>query len=122
MPKFPKQPPNRPFDGEKCVRYNYGYIRNKVVFTIIGNDLHIRFLITCRKKNPIDFCVSDFADYTAVEVISRINEFNVTPGVTTTGEWGRHFEDGVIEIWRALDLPLGWIAPITRSVYEIRKS
>jgi hypothetical protein len=100
-------PPNKPFDGVSCTLYSR-YIMNKVVFTIINEiDLRIRFYCTARPKlqPPVDFFVGNFRSYAAFEVIRDINEFSATPGVKTCGEWGRHFEDGVLEIWHALRLP-----------------
>ena len=115
MPKYPKSRPNKPFDGLACTRYDNGYYRNRVVFDILcGCDLLITFCSThAPKKTEHEFFVDSFKSYTAVEVIRDINIFNATRGTVTSGEWGRHFEDGLLEIYKALDLPFGWAAPIT---------
>ena len=115
MPKYPKQRPNVAFDGKTCVRYDGGYYRNKVTFTILGDyDLWICFCSGhAPKKTAFNFYVDNFKSYTAVEVMYNISHFNAMPGTKTDDEWGRHLEDGILEIWRALDLDLGWIAPIT---------
>ena len=62
-----------------------------------------------------DFYIDNFASYTAVDVIRYINDFNATRGIKTEGEWGRHFEDGVLEVWRYLDLPFGWGAAMANT-------
>jgi hypothetical protein len=115
MPSYPKPRANIPFDGTTCIRYDNGYCKNKVVFTVLGaRDLRITFSWTgASRKTAQSFFVDSFASYTALEVIRGINDFNATGKTKAFGEWGRHFEDGVLEVWRALDLPFGWIAPIT---------
>ena len=116
MPKYLKPRPNVPFDGITCARYDVDRIKNKVVFTVLGEtDLWVQFCSGyAPKKTQIDFYIDNFKSYTALEVIREINSFNATKGTKTFGDWGNHFEDGVLEIWRALDLPFGWVAPITR--------
>jgi hypothetical protein len=115
MPKYSKSRPNIPFDGLTGTRYDNGYHKNKVVFNILGGcDLWIRFSWTGKPvKTAVDFYVDSFKSYTAAEVIRDINDFNATQGTKTFGEWGRHFEDGVLEVWHALELPFGWVMPIT---------
>jgi len=111
MPRYPKPQPNIPFNGITSTRYDNEYVFKKVVFTILGNcDLWIRFIANRRLKlSPIDFYVDNFIEYTAVEVIRHINTFNATPSTKTKGPWGRHFEDGILEIWKAFELPFGWV-------------
>jgi hypothetical protein len=118
MPRLPKSRPSTPFNGANCVRYDNGYIRNKVVFTVLGGrDLWIQLCSgRAPKKTALDFYIDCFKSYTAVEVIRDINSFNATRSVLTFGGWGRHFEDGVLEVWSGLNLPLGDVKPITRSV------
>ena len=107
MPKYPKPRPNIPFDGTTCTRYDNGYYKNKVVFSILhGRDLWIKFCSTHAPKKTLQvFWIDDFADYAAFEVINNINDFNATRGTKTSGEWGRHFEDGILQIWHNLNLP-----------------
>ena len=116
MPKYPKQRPNIPFDGKTCVRYDGGYIYNKVVFTVLGGqDLWIRVCSgSAPKKTAFDFFVDNFKSYTAVEVMYNISQFNAMPGTRTDDDWGRHFEDGVLEIWHALNLDFGWTRPLKK--------
>lgn len=114
MPKIQRPRPNIPFDGKTAVRYDNDYYLNKVVFSVLGGvDLWIRFCNgRAPKKTEHNFFVDSFRTYTAVEVIQNINDFNATSGTNTQGEWGRHFEDGVLEIWHTLRIPLGWVKPI----------
>ena len=115
MGRYSKQPPNKPFNGTSCTRYDSGYERNKVEFTVLGEDLQIRFCATLApKRTTVDFYIVGFRKLTAVTAIRDITKFCVTEGVITSGEWGRHFEDGVHEIWKALELPFGYVKPITR--------
>ena len=118
MPKYPKQRPNVPFDGTTCVRYDGGYYYNKVVFTVLGGqDLLIRFSSGhAPKKTAFDFFVGGFKSCTAVEVMYNISRFCAMPGARTDDDWGRHFEGGILEIWKALDLDFGWMQPITKTV------
>ena len=116
MPKYPKRRPNVPFDGKTCVRYDCGYIYNKVAFTVLGDrDLWIRVCSGhAPKKTAFDFFVDNFKSYTAVEVIYNISQFNAMPGTRTDDDWGRHFENGVLEIWHALNLDFGWTRPLKK--------
>ena len=110
MNKRPKPRPNKPFDGVSCTRYDNGYVRNKVIFTVSGEDLQIRFCAGfAPKRSAVDFFIKEYRQYSALEVIRDINDFHVTEGEKATGEWGRHFEDGILEIWNKLDLPFGWM-------------
>lgn len=114
MPKHRTSRPNIPFNGTNCTRYDNGYVWNKVVFTIAGSvNLQIKFY-SIPSKNMIEFYMANFQNYTAREVIVNINDFNVSKGIITEGDWGRHFEDGILEVWHGLDLPFGWMPPITR--------
>jgi hypothetical protein len=116
MSRGSRPPPNKPFNGTSCTRYDNGYVRNKVVFTVIGDDLQIVFCATyAPKKTAVEFYIANINRYTALDTIRDINNFCSSVGVKATGEWGRHFEEGVHEVWRWLDLPLGYIAPITRK-------
>jgi len=74
--RYSKQPPNKPFDGVSCTRYDADRHRNKVVFTIIEANLSIKFCSThAPKKTQVDFYVADFKQYTALYVINNINDF-----------------------------------------------
>jgi len=107
MPKYLKTPPNKPFDGVTATRYDNEYSKNKVTFTILGDtDLWICFCSArAPKRTAVDFFIDSFKRYAAFEVIQNINEFIAMSKVKASGEWGRHFEDGVLEIWHSLGLP-----------------
>jgi hypothetical protein len=88
MPKYLKPRPNVPFDGITCTRYDNGYYKNKVTFTILGNcDLWIQFCNDrAPKKTAHDFYVDNFMKYPAIKIIVDINDFNATKGTKTEGE------------------------------------
>jgi hypothetical protein len=110
--------PNKPFNGELCIRYDNGYYLNCATFVVLGGeDLWIRFCYgRAPKKTALDFYVDCFRSYAAIEVIQGINGFFAGSGTAAVGKWGKHFEDGILEIWRALGLPFGYIKSILRSV------
>jgi hypothetical protein len=116
MPNYPKSRPNVPFNGVTATRYDNEYTLNKVTFTILGDsDLWVHFCCARKpKKLRLDFFVDNFASYTAIEIIQNINDFNAVPGTKTSGDWGRHFNDGILEIYRALGLAFGWQTALSR--------
>jgi hypothetical protein len=128
MPKYPKTHANTPFNGTTSIRYDDGYIYNKIVFTVVdGKNLSIRFCQSrAPKKYTLDYYIEDFRSLSALDVINNITRFVITPNLTESdGEtMGRHFEDGVLEIWHKLGLSMGFIAGQSRlwrkgSTYKI---
>jgi len=123
MLRFSKSPPNIPFDGITCTRYDVGYVYSKIVFTVVDNsDLHILF---CERRAPKKtarvFYIKNFWKYTALEAIDQFHSFNMTPEtLITAGAWGRHFEAGMFEVWHGLGLPLGYVEPLLRPIHGLR--
>jgi hypothetical protein len=107
MPRYPKPQPNKPFDGATSVRYCTDCRLNKVKFTVLEDcDLWIQF---CWGRRPyvtaVDFYIDNFKAYAAFEIIQNIASFGAMRKAVFADDWGRHFEDGVLEIWHALGLP-----------------
>lgn len=71
------------------------YIYSKVEFYIKDNSLYIK--ITGSGVKAKWFVLENYKNYTALEIISKY------------AGWGRHFEDGVLELWKLNGLKLGWI-------------
>jgi len=70
------------------------YIYSKVEFYIKDNSLYIK--ITGSGIKAKWFVLENYSKYTALEVINMVS-------------WGRHFEDGVLELWKLNGIKLGWI-------------
>jgi len=68
----------------------YGY--SKIEFYIKGNNLYIKLT----GHGTRWFVLENYSKYTALEVINMVS-------------WGRHFEDGILEIWKREGIKLGWI-------------
>lgn len=102
MPKYPKNKKNVPFNGITSIRYDSGYVLNKIVFKVHNTtSLLAIFYSGNRKCETIE--VKNFKDKTALDVLNKYTEL------------GRHFEDGILEIYHYLEIPLGYVVPILRE-------
>ena len=76
-----------------------------------GSDLVIKFtpIRNCRLTAKY-LRLYNFRDYTAREVLSD-------PEVQYEyGALGRHFEDGILKVWKAFCLPLGFVQKVLREI------
>lgn len=86
----------------KANEYRY----NKIIFEVVGNDLIATFCGQ-RKKNNIVATLHDFKNKTAVRAIRH----HCGPH-----GWGRHFEEGIMQIYHDLGLPLGYVKSVLRDL------
>lgn len=70
------------------------YIYSRIEFFVIDNILYIK--ITGAGVKVKWFILENYNQYTALEVINKVN-------------WGRHFEDGILQLWKYEGLRLGWL-------------
>jgi hypothetical protein len=127
MYKITHTPPNVPFDGITCTRYDSAYLLNKVVFTVHDKCLSI-VLCSARapKKHRVCFSIPNFSDHMAVTVIADLDKYCLhsncsTPDKNATGKWGRHVEDGIFEIWQYFCLSLGYLRLCHTCGHKLRK-
>lgn len=77
------------------VKEDKEYKYSKIEFFIKNKNLYIK--LSGYKVKTKWFVLESYGKYTALQIISKY-----------TG-WGRHFEDGVLELWKLNGLKLGWI-------------
>ena len=77
------------------VKKDKEYKYSKIEFFIKNKNLYIK--LSGYKVKTKWFVLENYKNYTALEIISKY-----------TG-WGRHFEDGVLELWKLNGIKLGWI-------------
>lgn len=98
---IPIEKPDKPLTKLKYLKEfkdeNYSY--TKVVFYEDEKDIIVR--LSGSKLSNIFYKIPDFKDHTASEIIIYNNEFDIN--------LGKHFEDGVMEIWKEKGLDLGFI-------------
>lgn len=75
------------------------YLFNRIAFFINSTDLFVRFSGNRIKGRWV--AIELFEKYTALEVIKYTS-------------FGRHFEDGILKIWKNNGLELGWAKRILR--------
>ena len=76
-----------------------------------GSDLVIKFASVRKWGLTAKYLrLCNFRDYTAREVLSD-------PEVQEEyGALGRHFEDGILKVWKAFCLPLGFVQKALREI------
>lgn len=70
------------------------YVYTRVEFFIKDDSLYIKF--TGHKTRAMWFVLENFRNYTALEAAKMIIG-------------GRHFEDGILEVWKNERLEFGWM-------------
>lgn len=71
------------------------YVYSRIEFYTTDNILYIK--MTGQSVKTKWFLLEDYKQYTALQVTDIVN-------------WGRHFEDGILELWKSKGLRLGWLA------------
>lgn len=87
--------------------WDKGYFYTRFDFYINKNNLYVYMFPSSRKLKNIWFVLQDFRKYTARNVI-----------VMADNGLGRHFEDGILKLWKDQDLEMGWHAKMTRPIRE----
>lgn len=73
------------------------YIYPRIEFYKKDDDIYIFFRSALTKKYPSRWCkIKNYKQYTALNIISKY-------------DLGRHFEDGILQMWKIEGLKLGWI-------------
>lgn len=82
-------------------KFDSGYLYTRIDFYVAGEDLFVklsgRYMPTRWNR------VSHFKQYTALEVMAFV-------------DWGRHWEDGIQELYHKLDIDLGYTYKLLRPL------
>jgi hypothetical protein len=81
----------KPFLVKEDKEYKY----SKIEFFIKNKNLYIK--LSGYKVKTKWFVLENYGKYTALQIISKFYDC------------GRHFEDGILEIWKREGIKLGWI-------------
>jgi hypothetical protein len=91
------------WNGDKGVYHDNEYYIAKYIFIRDENDLKITgFKYSNKKLNTV--WINDFKSRTAISVINNYPEA------------GRHFNQGILEIWKYYELPLDYMVPILKEL------
>lgn len=103
MVKYMKTKADVPFKGTSSIKYNNNCIYNKILFNVVGNDLVVSFMRFNERKPRVEpIILSNFKQTTVTDILSQYPEM------------GRHFEDGIFEIWKFFGLNFGYTTKIIR--------
>ena len=79
------------------------YAYSRAEFFINSGNMYISLSGAGVKK--IWFIISSYKMHTALEILTTVN-------------WGRHFEDGVLDIWHKEGLDFGWSVGIFKKILK----
>lgn len=97
-----------PFNGYDSLKRSKSQRPNKIIFSVDDNDLIIKFYET--NKLFATNLIKDFRELTALDVF-KLYDYQT----------GRHFDDGIFEIWDYYHLPFGYMKKIFKETDRDKK-
>ena len=95
LPKRPKELKGMKPDLTKT---STNYLYPRIEFYKNNDDLYMFFRSILAKRYPSRwYKVKNYKQYTALDIIRKY-------------ELGRHFEDGILQLWKGEGLELGWMS------------